>query len=960
VHASGKKDITYYWMVNGASHTFDPILVEDSSVEDEDERYWLIPYIVNGYTLGKATKNSTGGKAYLGAGALAYVSGTNSRLFVADGSGSKVYNMGMVDVMGGAIAMRASGGAEAYNDQREAAIKVYDDYSYLDVDEETGDWQIVQGSKARSNIGIYGTDSGTTVGTTSASQMYVYGGYGIYAEGLAKVDSGGDITVHKGTGIYVTDGNTLQYTSGENKGTIEANSADAIGIEVANGAQLRNYGNVIAKDGAKGIKTNSVLNNYGTVTVEANSYGISNTSYTAAVNENSGIIDVLGNNAYGMQGKSTNYGEINVSAGVGADGTVLNYNKINVTGGIGATGNVTNSGVITIDGGVGIVGNGTNSGTINANGETGVIVQNQFINSGTIQGSSSMDHGVVEVESGTYYNRGTMSILSGNGIMVHSGANASNVSALNITTGNGFYIESGGSGTNYGTITLTGNGYGAFVDTGGSFINSGTISYNSEKGGNCANMEVDGICQDSGSKKDEEEGTNGTASVDSLVMIENGAHFVNMGVVNADNSTLDFGEDKYVLANGGSYKAQSFTGRVTAASDIVMNGFNDVYKAEGAFEGNTDNLEVSSESYLFDADLEANDNGADVKLSRKNFADLVAEQDLAEFLEVNYQAQNNENMYKSLKSANNVNAFDAQVESESGKKFYANLPRENMAVARGLQNQEQRRVLEDGLDGFGVSANYFKTGKDGYNDLSDYDDNVYSMSLWGGKSISRAWSIGGNLTAAYADSTYDDVKSDRENKILMAFIPIMYQNNRFKFLTEPSFGVGYGSYTRKTLDNSYDADTFDIYYGLYNHAEYSIDLKIAELVTEAELNLQGISSDDAKEKGGLKLKGDNTISLEAGVGAKLRKRIKLAKERELMLALGVKYYHELLDPYKDLTVGTSAAQYHLKGYDEEKNRLRTTAEASYREGNFTLSAEVAHNAEKEDNVEGNVGVRYAF
>ena len=108
-------------------------------------------------------------------------------------------------------------------------------------------------------------------------------------------------------------------------------------------------------------------------------------------------------------------------------------------------------------------------------------------------------------------------------------------------------------------------------------------------------------------------------------------------------------------------------------------------------------------------------------------------------------------------------------------------------------------------------------------------------------------------------------------------------------------------------------------------------MKVAELVAEAELNLQGISSDDAKEKGGLKLKGDDVTSLEAGIGLKLRKRIALAKEKELMLALGTKYYHELLDPYKDLTVGTSAAEYHIKGYDEDKNRLRTAAEAAYKE-----------------------------
>ena len=196
----------------------------------------------------------------------------------------------------------------------------------------------------------------------------------------------------------------------------------------------------------------------------------------------------------------------------------------------------------------------------------------------------------------------------------------------------------------------------------------------------------------------------------------------------------------------------------------------------------------------------------------------------------------------------------------------------------------------------------------------------------------------------------------------MAFLPIMYQQNRFKFLTTPSVGVGFGSYERNSLANKYDADTFDIYYGVYNHAEYSVDMKVAELVAEAELNLQGMSMHADNEKGGLKLHDNDSMSLEGGIGVKIRKRIQLAREREIMLALGTKYYHEFLDPYKDLTIGARgvAQTYHLQGYDEDKNRLRTAAEAAYRDGNFTLSAEVAHNAEKESNVEGNVGVRYNF
>lgn len=125
-------------------------------------------------------------------------------------------------------------------------------------------------------------------------------------------------------------------------------------------------------------------------------------------------------------------------------------------------------------------------------------------------------------------------------------------------------------------------------------------------------------------------------------------------------------------------------------------------------------------------------------------------------------------------------------------------------------------------------------------------------------------------------------------------------------------------------------------------------MKVAELVTEAELNLQGASMSKAEEDEGLNLDSNSSVSLEAGVGLKLRKRIHLAKERSLMLAIGAKYYHEFLDPYKDLRVGMdgSPVDFGIKAYDENKNRLKTTAEAVYRDGDFAVAAEVSHNAEK--------------
>ncbi len=945
-HADGLRDVTYFWMANEASYTFEN-LYYNPDAENEDEEYSTIPYVINGYTLGKATQK---GKAYFADTSIGFVEGRKSHLFVAEDSGSKVYNRGKVEVSDGAMAMVAFKGAEAYNDGQKALLTVIGDKS----------------------IGIYAEDSGSVAGTTAGSNINVVGGTGLYAKAFATADNGGNINVQEGVGIEVSDGSGKTQTSGINSGNIVADGSLAQGVRVVDGAKFANNGKISVKDGARGVYSNSNVTNEasGVINVFADSVGIYNEGeevsnrgsiYVSGSNAlgvegsvaNTGLVDVSGGT--GVEGKLDNFGTLHVQGGVGVDGTLNNSNDVIVDNGVGVYGTLDNGSTLAVNGGVGVVGNGKNRGDVMVNGSTGVRVMGNFINSGSIKGS-----GVgVEVSNGSFTNLGSINMASGKAILVKDGGSATNQGTISVGSGWGFYVENGGYGINdvSGSISLSGSGYGAVVEGGGVFINNGLISYDSDKGGNCANIGVGGICKDAAEEEAE------TTSLKTLIKLDENAVFANNGEVDLHGVNVNFADDgKYVLGDGGVYKAESFSGEILAAPDIVMKEQKDTYLKENAFVGKNEGLKVSSQSYMFDATLIDNGETSDVVLERKGFDKLVKKEDLAEFFESNYQAQNGKKMYQALKAAQDEKEFDKQVINESGERFYANLERENMAVLRGLQHDEQKRVLADGLSGVNVGADYFRTGKDGVDNLSSYEDDVYSIYGGVGTRLSKNWSIGGTLKAAYVDAEYDDIKSERENKVIMAFLPILYQQNRLKFLTTPTLGVGFGSYERNTLANKYDADTFDIYYGVYNHAEYSVDMKVAELVAEAELNLQGMSMHADNEKGGLKLHDTDSMSLEGGIGVKIRKRIQLAREREIMLALGTKYYHEFLDPYKDLTVGARGVTqtYRLQGYDEDKNRLRTAAEAAYRDGNFTISAEVAHNAERESNVEGNVGVRYNF
>ncbi len=925
-HDAQYDDITYFWVSDGASY-----MMEYPDGLDVEK-----------FTLGKATD---GGNISLSKDSTVYVKGENSYLMTAEGDDSVALNNGTVYASVGAKPIIAYKNASALNSgtiyvQNGNGTALMASGDNTSIQNNTFGTIVVDGGNSLQQLGSVWVNSGIGMYTRSPSTSYNYG----------------TISVKSGVGMYFADRTSEGISQGSNSGSIVVDGSNNLGVYTANTANFSNIGTIsvscsdcddesgyaygIYNDGQVGDVVNS-----GTVNVGNHSIGIVNGT-------NSGNIKVSGVDSFGMQG-GRNSGDINV----GNDGVgILNG---------------TNSGEIMISGAnaYGMQG-GENDGDIYVSNDTS-FGMNGGTNNSTISGyegtggKNITNEGSIEIVYGTGIygggtNNGSITIAYGDGAVVTDGGSFVNRGSITVDSGNGVYIVNGsGSNSSSGTITVTGNGYGVKIDN-GTFINGGTISYNSSLGGACSNGEIGGECIDTAKEVS-------TASSNLVYVGENGS-FINSGTVDMVGNDINFDDMKadetgaYVVAKGGTYTADSFKGDVVADSDIVMGGFEDAYVNKNSFIGKNDGLNVSSGSYMFEASTTTKDDVTNVELNRKEFEEIMDDKELATFFETNYGLQNNEKLFDAIKGAGDKSTFDETVEIETGKQFYANLPRENMAVLRGLNEQEQNRILEDGLDGSYFGMDFYRTGKDAQDGLSGYADNVYSPYIGFGEKLNHNWRLGATLRAAYADADYDEASSSRDNKILMAFLPILYQNNGFQFLTMPSIGAGYGTYKRHAISGTYEADTWDFYYGLYNHAEYSIDMKVAELVTEAELNLQGSSMSEAEEDDGFNLQSNNSVSLEAGVGLKLRKRIQLAKERSLMLAIGTKYYHEFLDPYKNLKVGMdgSPVDFGVEAYDEDKNRLKTTAEAIYKDGDIAVAAQISHNAEKESSVEGGVGVRYNF
>ena len=92
------------------------------------------------------------------------------------------------------------------------------------------------------------------------------------------------------------------------------------------------------------------------------------------------------------------------------------------------------------------------------------------------------------------------------------------------------------------------------------------------------------------------------------------------------------------------FVADEIAGTASVSADTVKQSNRTQFVLSGNFEGNTDRLNVRSESYLFDADFD----GEKTTLSMKKFAEVENNASIAGFLQNNY-GRNNSDLFDELK-----------------------------------------------------------------------------------------------------------------------------------------------------------------------------------------------------------------------------------------------------------------------------------------------------------------------
>lgn len=900
-------------------------------------------------------------------------------------------------------------GDEAGSATNEGVINVYSKDSYgMKVDNENGSLinngtiNIMAG--ATGSVAMYGEKGTISNGKKGVINMGVSGT--VMKATDATISNEGTITLANtaSTAMRITNNGTAQNAA---SGTINVNGSNSYALAADDGATatLNNAGTININNGATG------------------SYAMYGKNATLT-NETSGTINVLQSGTTAMftqVGKLTNKGKINLAAAdaiglyvtegqaVNDSGAIIDVNSNGKAMNVVGTGSITNSGTINLNAAnaYGLYaqngGTATNSGTIKLNSSG--TAYGMYGSGGAKLTNNSSINGKAENAYGMYgsnmTNAGTISITgTGTGAsygMRSTGGTVSNTSQIEVTASQAYGISLTGAGTatNSGTITVTGTGsdtsYGMYGSGGAKLINNGTINVNSTSGTavgmyatgsgssitNTGNIVLNGVSittdysGTSSSDDPDTDATNYTASgCGNFIKVENGATFYNNGQVSSA-SAMNFNlmsaanTGTIMLARGGSFEAPEISGEITAAADIVTEGNETTYVNENSFVGQDSGIKLNSGSYLFDAYLVTNEAGnQDVVMTMKNFADVVDNDSVANFLSSNYTLGTNMDMYSILKAAGDATSFTTAVAEQMGLNLIPSFAKQNMDIVKAV-NRHMSQTLFANQSSNDVRAMfdfvYDYREQDGVNMLSGYEDNAATAYALFDRKYNNNFRYGLGVSFTRYESDYDN-GSSRDEVVAQVLAPLIYTTEGLKAVSMPRLGIGWGEYKRRIGSDESKADVKNYYYGITNEVRKEIDLGTVTLEPTAEFNILGLYQDSTKEKNGLEVKSANNLSVEGGIGLYARKSFSIMEENDLTLRAGGSWYHEFNNPYQAARarIAGMLGSYQMDTYDVERDRGIFSVRMDYKHDRFDFYFEANKFLEEDDGYALSAGLGYKF
>ena len=528
----------------------------------------------------------------------------------------------------------------------------------------------------------------------------------------------------------------------------------------------------------------------------------------------------------------------------------------------------------------------TNSGTINMNN----------VGAGTVIGifGNRNDVSVDIINEGTINinNVGTGTAIG----MLLNNSNASNSGTINITrnsftldetthgpttdiAGNvyGIYAKSGSTFSNgyTGVINITSNGgtYGIYAEPGATITNSGTITIN---GFSCTSNDCGGN-----------------------YIVLNGSTLYNSGLMMAPQMNLDsFGGN--VMAGLGSQFVvdNALSGDLNISSNLVQNGNQTTYIAENMIDaGDVSGLNVRSASAMFNASLA--DNGHDVVMQMKDFNELTDNASLAAFLKNNYTNGNGAELFSTLKSLDNMSAFNSTLSGLTGLNTFTQFAHEDLSAMREISFSMNNKLFENSSrDSFDISDS---TGYFSFSNDRNGGSGRYGISS---DKISDNWKLGYGMAMANIN-TGDGDSMHRQNNLWLFYMPATYTNDDIELVVAPKAGFAHSEYNRRGYNNiNYDGYIEKRIFGLMNDLRYPLTFGNWTFAPDLAFNaiIYDQSGCEEEQEFSLIIPDDRTVSVETGLGFYTRYEKQLSDGSKFKLNSGLMLYREFGDTY-DIKLG---------------------------------------------------------
>ena len=682
------------------------------------------------------------------------------------------------------------------------------------------------------------------------------------------------------------------------------------------------------------LLANITITNHGS----GNSYGMYNGHDTDMSNASggTGIINMFnrGNgNAYGMYNTTNNTwhtmanaSNVNYTNSTGkiniynySDGQVFGMygNRVNNANYTSATSEINIQNVSSGEAiGLYSTGSVSNSGAININN----------IGSGTAIG-------IFGDTNSSIYNTGTINITRDTYVDSDSVYHPSSELSDNVF---GIYAKSGSTVNNSGTINITtnniDNAYGIYVESGSTVTNTGTISIN---GNTCSGSDCN------------------TGNY----IVLNGSTLYNSGVVAAPQMNLNSMGGNIVAGLGSQFVVDNeLSGNLNISSDIVQSGNQTTYIAENMIDaGDVSGLNIRSASAMFNASLA--DNGHDVVMQMKDFNELTDNASLAAFLKNNYTNGNGSELFSTLKSMDNMSAFNSTLSGLTGLNTFTQFAHEDLSAMREISFSMNNKLFENsGRDSFDISDS---TGYFSFSNDHNGGNGQYGISS---DKISDNWKLGYGMAMANIN-TGDGDSMHRQNNLWLFYMPATYTNDDIELVIAPKAGFAHSEYNRRGYNNmNYEGYIEKRIFGLMNDLRYPLTFGNWTFAPDLAFNtiVYEQSGREDEQAFSLIIPDDRTVSVETGLGFYTKYEKQLSNGGKFKLNSGLMLYREFGDTY-DIKLGMRGMDGTFSLYNNDyEYRGAASLGFDYTAGHLHLYGNAQYFMDNDNYMNFKGGVSYRF